>query len=248
MKTRYFAYTTAILAATALTSNAALTVLDSSSFASQYNGDEIFDGSTGANGWVPNGGATDANLSLSGGNVVVSITDNNGWVEHDNGATPWEAGTGSWTAEARAIVGATGSGGFVVWGALNGQRNIMTVRENSVTDLDGNVFDTNDNTGGFHNFRLAYDSEDGSYHYFRDGVQITPAGGIGKQADTSNTRLIFGDCCTNVGGSLLGGAGSEFQFEYLRYDNTGAFSPIPEPSTLSLLGLVAGIACFRRRR
>ena len=43
------------LAVSALSAQAALTTLDSSGFASQYNGNDIFDGTTAANGWVAAG-------------------------------------------------------------------------------------------------------------------------------------------------------------------------------------------------
>ncbi len=236
------------LAISALSAQAALTTLDSSGFASQYNGNDIFDGTNAANGWVAAGGATDDNLTLNGSNVISTLTATNGWIQHDNGSTPWENGSGSWTVEVRANISATGSGGFVIWGSLNGERDIMTIRENQITNLAGTVYNTETNAGGFHDFRLTYDAADDAYHYFRDGLQITPEGGIGQQGGTGNTRLIIGDCCTNVGGSILGGPGSSVEFEYIRYDNSGAFSPapVPEPS-ITLLGL-AGFAFFLRRR
>lgn len=237
------------LAVSALSAQAALTTLDSSGFASQYNGNDIFDGTNAANGWVAAGGATDDNLTLNGSNVISTLTATNGWIQHDNDSTPWENGSGSWTVEVRANISASaGSGGFVIWGALNGERDIMTIRENQVTNLAGTVYSTETNAGGFHDFRLTYDASDDTYHYFRDGLQITPDGGIGQQGGTGSTRLIVGDCCTNVGGSTLGGPGSSVEFEYIRYDNSGAFSPagVPEPST-ALLGL-AGFAFFLRRR
>ncbi|MDG2125809.1 MAG: PEP-CTERM sorting domain-containing protein [Verrucomicrobiales bacterium] len=238
------------LAASALTAQAALTTLDSSAFANTYNGDEIFDGAATINGWAAAGGATNANLTLNGSNVVSTLTDTNGWLQHDNGSTPWESGNGSWTVEVRANMSATGTGGLNIWGALNGERDIMTIRENQVSNLGGTVYNTESNTGAFHNFRLAYDAADDVYHYFRDGVQITPLGGVPQQGGTGSTRLIVGDCCTNAGGSTggaFGGPGSSVEFAYIRYDNTGAFSPIPEPSTTAFFGL-AGLAFLLRRR
>jgi flagellin-like hook-associated protein FlgL len=240
----------AVLAAATLPSSGALSVLDSSAFANRYNGDEIFDGTTTTNSWVATGGMSSADLSLNGTNVIQTLgaANNNGWLQHDSGATPWEQGVGSWTVDVRANISANaGAGGFVIWGSLNGSRDIMTIRENSVTSLGGTVYDSNDNVGGFHNFRLAYDSADNVYHYFRDGVQITPVAGVGQQSGTGNTRLIVGDCCTNIGGSGFGGNGTVVEYEYIRYDNTGAFSPIPEPSTAALFSL-AGLLFLRRRR
>ena len=199
----------ALLAGSAFTSSAALTVLDSSAFANKYNGDEVFDGTNAINGWVAAGGATDANLSLNGSNAVLTLTDTNGWLQHDNDATPWESGTGSWTVETRAKIAANSdAGGFVIWGALNGEREIMTIREASVANLGGTVYNSESNLEAFHTFRLAYDADDDVYHYFRDDSQITPLAGIGQQAGTGNTRLILGDCCTNAGGSTLGGPGT----------------------------------------
>lgn len=235
------------LAVSTLSAQAALTTLDSSSFANQFNGDDLFDGSNAANGWVAAGGATDANFTLNGSNVISTLTDTNGWLQHDNGSTPWETGSGSWTVEVRANISATGSGGFVIWGALNGERDIMTIRENQVTNLAGTVYSTETNAGGFHNFRLTYDAADDAYHYFRDGLQVTPDGGIGQQGGTGNTRLIVGDCCTGVGGAVLGGPGSSVEYAYIRYDNSGAFAPVPEPSTTAFFGL-AGLAFLLRRR
>lgn len=170
------------LAASALTAQAALTTLDSSAFANTYNGDEIFDGAATINGWAAAGGATNANLTLNGSNVVSTLTDTNGWLQHDNGSTPWESGNGSWTVEVRANMSATGTGGLNIWGALNGERDIMTIRENQVSNLGGTVYNTESNTGAFHNFRLAYDAAGDVYHYFRDGVQITPLGGVSSPA------------------------------------------------------------------
>lgn len=238
------------LAASALSAQAALTVLDSSGFANKYNGDEIFDGAATINGWAAAGGqGSDPTFVLNGSNVVATINNTNGWLQHDNGSTPWEGGVGSWTVEVRANMSATGTGGFNIWGALNGERDIMTIRENQVSNLGGTVYNAEPNTGAFHDFRLAYDSAEGVYHYFRDGVQITPLGGVPRQGTTGSTRLIIGDCCTNAGGSTtgFGGVGSSFEIAYVRYDNTGAFSPVPEPSTTAFFGL-AGLAFLLRRR
>ena len=238
------------IAASAVSAQAALTVLDSEAFANKYNGDQIFDGATTVNDWVAAGGSgSEPTFALNGANVVTTINNTNGWVQHDNGSTPWEQGSGSWTVEVRAKVSATGTGGFVIWGALNGERDIMTIRENQVSNLSGgSVFHTGSNTDGFHNFRMAYDAADDVYHYFRDGVQITPAAGIGQQAGTGSTRLIIGDCCTSAGGGILGGVGSSVEYAYVRYDNSGAFAPVPEPSTLALFGLAGLGLIFRRRR
>ena len=37
---------------------------------------------------------------------------------------------------------------------------------------DGTVYDTNDNTDGFHNFRVTYDQTADTYSIYRDGVEL----------------------------------------------------------------------------
>ncbi|WP_145247834.1 PEP-CTERM sorting domain-containing protein [Aeoliella mucimassa] len=199
----------------------------SSAFDNQYTGDQIFDGTAAINGWATAGGAEDDDLLLNGSNVTLTYDDTNGWLQQDTGSTPWELGSGSWTVEVRAKVGSTGTGngGFVIWAALNGNRDILTIRENAVMSFAGTVYESSSNTDAFHDFRLVYDASANAYHYFRDAVQLTPLVGVAPQATTGSTRLIFGDCCTSVAGSTFGGFGESFDIEYVRYDMTGAYSP-----------------------
>ncbi len=248
MKLNTLLLTTSLVTLTAVGANASLSVLSSSAFQNKFNGSDIFDGTNAINGWAGTGSPNDPGLALSGSNVSLNLTGTNGWIQHDNDATPWELGTGSWTVEVRAMVSSNaGAGGFTIWGALNGERNIMTIRESSVTDLAGNVFSVNNNVGEFHDFRLVYDGDDDAYHYFRDGSLITPAGGIDQQAGSGNTRLIIGDCCTGIAGETFGGPDTVVELEYVRYDNTGAFSPVPEPAS-SLLVMLGALALGLRRR
>jgi len=246
MKLNSLFLTTSLVALSVIGANATLSVLSSEAFENKYSGSDIFDGTNAINGWAGAGG--NAGLAQNGSNVSLNLTENNGWIQHDNDATPWESGTGSWSVEVRAMVSANGgAGGFTIWGALNGERNIMTVRESSVTDLAGNVFSVNNNVGEFHDFRLVYDGDDDAYHYFRDGEMITPIGGIGEQAGTGNTRLIIGDCCTSIGGAPFGGPDTVVELEYIRYDNSGVFAPVPEP-TSSVMLILGGMALILRRR
>ena len=137
---------------------------------------------------------------------------------------------------------------FVIWGSLNGERDIMTIRENQITNLAGTVYNTETNAGGFHDFRLTYDAADDAYHYFRDGLQITPEGGIGQQAGPGNTRLILVTAAPTLGAQSLAGQAARLNSNTFATTNSGAFSPapVPEPS-IALLGL-AGFAFFLRRR
>ena len=227
---------------------------DSNSFASQQNGDQIWDGASLQNDWVLNGGHTTAALSLSGSNLVFNADANNGWVEHDNGSTPWETATGKWTLEVSAKLVDNDpaiNDGFVLWGERDGNRGVLWIQANSVTDLDGaEIAGGLDNTDGFHTFRVAFDPTDdtaapgGTHHVWRDNVLISGAGVDINLAGGTNNRLIVGDCCTGIGNPV-----DQFEIEYIRYQPNMALAPVPEPSSiaLSLLGIF-GLFAARRHR
>jgi hypothetical protein len=107
--------------------------------------------------------------------------------------------------------------GIVIWGANGAERNILQVNTGNTQTLTGTVLDENDNTDAFHTFRLAFESQDGLYYVWRDGVLLTPDG-IAKQAGTGANRFIVGDCCSGIVMTTV-------DLGYIRYDTTGAFSP-----------------------
>ena len=110
------------------------------------------------------------------------------------------------------------------------ERNILQVNTGNTQTLTGTVLDENDNTDAFHTFRLAFESEDGLYYVWRDGVLLTPDG-IAMQAGTGANRFIVGDCCSGIPMSTV-------DLAYIRYDTTGAFSPgepAPEAPTISVV-------------
>lgn len=221
---------------------------DSSSFSNQYNGDQISDGTNTLNDWVLNGGNTAAALSLSGSNLVVSADANNGWVEHDNDSTAWESSAGNWTVEVNAKLNDTEvdvNDGFVIWGERDGNRGVLWIQDDSVTDINGNVIvDGVDNTDGFHTFRVAYDATDALHHVWRDGDLLSGAGVDINLAGGTSSRLIIGDCCTGIGNPV-----DQYELGYVRYQADQALSVVPEPNSASLavLGGLAILAIRRRR-
>jgi len=199
---------------------------------------DIYDGEALVNGWVNAGGAT--NFELSDGHLSLVSAANNGWLQHDNNESVWEKGVadgGSWTAEISVRLAADEGNGLVIWGANGVERNILQVNTGNTQTLTGTVLDENDNTDGFHTFRLAFESKDGLYYVWRDGVLLTPDG-IAKQAATGANRFIVGDCCSGIPMTTV-------DLAYIRYDTTGAFSPPPPKiTTLNSDGfeLIAGAA------
>jgi hypothetical protein len=192
---------------------------------------DIYDGEALANGWVNAGGET--NFELNDGYLSLVSAANNGWLQHDNDESAWEQGVadgGSWTAEISVRLANDEGNGLVIWGANGVERNILQVNTGNTQTLTGTVLDENDNTDAFHTFRLAFESEDGLYYVWRDGVLLTPDG-IAMQAGTGANRFIVGDCCSGIPMSTV-------DLAYIRYDTTGAFSPgepAPEAPTISVV-------------
>lgn len=207
--------------------------INSSTFDNLYNGNDIWDGASFQNLWNQAGGATTASLTTVGTTLQVLNDANNGWLEHDGGSTPWEAGTGSWTLEVSAKLTDTGAANdnFVLWTALGGQRLIINIQDDGVLyNTDGASLASGvDNTDVFHTFRIAYDSSATTFHVWRDDVALTGAGGVAPTTGTSNTRLIVGDCCTSIGNPI-----DQFEIDYVRYDMDGAFSPVADAGAVSL--------------
>jgi len=239
------------VALVAFCGNAAYAVIsaqkDSADFANQSNGDQIWDGTAYVGDWdgATASGGTTADYSLNGSNLAINQTTNNGWLQQDSGTSAWESlgPDDSWTAEMRVHV-LSAPGGVSLWGAQTGPgAGIITVNDNGVTPGAGVGLglSTADNTDGFHTFRLAYDSSEGDYSVWRDGLLLTDS--QGATLNTGLSRLIVGDCCSSYGGD-----GNVFEVEYVRYDVTGAFAPVPEPTTLAVVGLaLAGVLAVRRR-
>jgi len=196
---------------------------DSALFEVTKSGSEIFDGTELLGDWVNTGGVLD--FTLNGNVLTLGTTDTNGWIEHDSGATPWElgvAGGGSWTAEIRVRISNDFGNGIVIWAANGAQRAVMLIDDISVSILNGELLDGNDNTDGFHTFRVAFDAIEGVYFFWRDGVALNDVG-LPAQGATGNNRLIVGDCCSSVPMTTV-------DLEYVRYDTTGAWSPSGSPS------------------
>jgi hypothetical protein len=207
--------------------------VDSSTFANKYNGNDIFNGTAFNNQWEMSGGGTELDFSLNGTNMVHTETTANGWIQHDDGTTPWELGSGSWTVEVNAKLNDTNpdlNDGFVVWTDLNGDNQIVWLQGDSINLLDGTeLVGGIDNTDAFHTFRVAFDSSESTYHVFRDAVQVTPPAGIARRDGTANTRLLVGDCCTGIGNPI-----DQYEVAYIRYDMSGAFSPAPDQGEMAL--------------
>jgi len=238
--------------------------LDSASFASKYEGNVL---PTAAGlGFAlldPNaiaGGANDpASLGTSGGVDYLRIdTDNNArasdgfWYQVNGGpATTWnpdDNALGGYTVEFRAIIRAANSAQFGFGVAMIDQNtdglmqffNDKVIGPNDSAALGAVPTAANNDT--WHTFRIAsYSPNDTNagqiFRTWRDGVEI---GQLAQNTNFLGEILRFGDF-------VSGSAEVNVDIDYLRWDTTGAYAPVPEPSTA--MGLfAAGSGMLLRRR
>src|SRR5690606_18603852 len=92
----------------------------------------------------------------------------------------------------------------------------------------------------YHTYRIAYvpgpNGENGTYAAWIDGALI--ANTLGGITTTANHLLLGDTSNARHGGTTT--------WDYVRWDTTGAYAPIPEPASLAALAL-GGVLLGRRR-
>lgn len=228
---------------------------DSTEFTYQYNGSDIFDGTTTVSPWAIAGGLEDDDLSLNGSTLTITPLggadgdDNNGWIQQDGDTTPWETpGSGvveqnEWALEFALDLDdldLSVNDNITLWAEGGGNRQIIVIGADSVSTFGGTVLDMNDNTDGMHVFQLAFSALDatadasGTYQLYRDGVLI--GADLPRESGQGLSRLIIGDCCTSLGNPV-----DQYNIGYVR------FSAVPEPSSLGIL-MIGMLGLFGRVR
>ncbi|MCC6239683.1 MAG: PEP-CTERM sorting domain-containing protein [Phycisphaerales bacterium] len=101
----------------------------------------------------------------------------------------------------------------------------------------GSAYDTDDNTDGYHVFRMADDPTTNKLSIWRDGVLIADNVAPTTRNPALDKQLYFGD-----GGSQFNGSAS---IDYVRW-TAGAYAPVPEPGSVSMLAALAGLGLLRR--
>lgn len=203
---------------------AATDTRDSQGFASKFTGNEIWNGAY-TNGWSFNSNPA---LTLNPDNTLTFVNDNSDWLAGslstvDGGVTTWSTGNhGDWTLEVRLRFNNLPNG-IAFWLGASSDRIIVDVFDALTQDSGGGTFTTahGPNTNGqYHTYRFANDSVNNRYHVWRNGVELTPGGGVTYDAINDDDRLIIGD---RTGGTFADNF--DITIDYIRYDQTGAYAP-----------------------
>ena len=248
------------------------TTLDSSLFNNKYEGDAVpvynNNGTTTPAYFV---GSTFNSGPTSDGNILTYLTadsSNGGFFESTSNV--WNVGSANgvtdangWTIEARIKIGndatpEAADGSFQIFGRDNGartssgRRTAIKIGRSKLTwsassGSQNTLLDSSDNTDGFHVFRVAQEPGSNVGHFWRDGIELGSTSGQGYGSNESAT-LAAGDMFWASGSSGL--FGSTIDVDYFRFDTTGAYAPVPEPSGVALAWvtlLVAGSMIGRRQ-
>jgi len=214
---------------------------DSQDFAHQFNGSEIWNSSF-INGWSEdngsgvtkslNGSVLSYNHSLS---TIASVLNGTG-SSADGLNTNWAtANDGDWSCEFKLRFNAIPNG-FALWFGTGSQRIIVEIFADRTQDTAANSFNVahNNNDGAYHRFRIAHDSANALYYVWRDGALLNPAG-AGYDAPASDNRLLLGDYTKNSFGDYF-----DVDIDWVRYDQSGAFTPVSEPNPAALYAWYRG--------
>lgn len=195
----------------------------SADFNHKYEGDYPVPNYT-QNGAFSTSPSSDGNVltfanAASGGGYFESID----WPAVDNNT--------GWTLEWRAQIlddAAEGQGTFQVavgdgvgYRAFRENKNSYTTRFPTDATLD-----SSSNTDTFHIYRVAREPGSADWLVWRDGISLGP---VTQSANAGGAEFLdIGSGATNIGGPTV-------KLDYFRFDTTGAYAPVPEPSSLLLL-------------
>jgi hypothetical protein len=116
----------------------------------------------------------------------------------------------------------------LTWGILGQQQTLITGLDNSST---------------FHTYRIAQAAYSDTFSVWRDGVQVA------SELTTGYAGNIGGNGWLGAFGAYSGGTRGPTQIDYIRIDGSGAYAPVPEPSSIAILVSAAmGLLAYAWRK
>lgn len=187
--------------------------------------------------------------SINGDGTFDMVTPDSAFpaLQHNAANNDFSSSTG-WTWETRFQINSANDSNRGVWEILirdNDSGSLVSSRIHFLAtglDRDTAGFGVDpeiafDFTDGFHTVRAAVDSNNLTSVWIDGNLVIDEL--VSANFNASEFSRIG-----RWGGQTRGG---DATIDYIRFDTTGAYAPVPEPGSLALLGL-GGLALLRRRR
>ena len=218
----------------------ALTIRDSGDFVSTIDQIEGDVDPVTLGDWTADLGDFAGQLTINGDGTFTVMTDTDAW---DRWANFGEITSAGWTVETRLRVDVASTGTDKgVFDILTRDGSTLSpwifIRADGIGSRGGGIHNLldKDMTDDFHVIRIVADSAEGNTLWV-DGVSI---GGFGNDGNYPSAIFLG----RNGGNTVDNGTTT---IDYIRFDTTGGYAPVPEPATVFLLAL-GGFAAARRRR
>jgi hypothetical protein len=228
--------TTMLLLSCNSDSMAALIAKSSSTFSHKYEGQYPVPDYT-QSGAFTSGPSSDGDiLTVATPNVGGGYFSSSLWAGAVDNAT-------GWTLEWRALLlddAAEPAGGAFQFAIGDGLGYRAFRLHKNFTDTrfpTDQILDSNSNTDAYHTMRVAREPGSADWLVWRDGVSL---GTVAQSVINGTKFLDIGDGSSGVGGPTV-------KVDFVRFDNTGAYAPVPEPATWMVLGVGTVILLSTRK-
>ena len=198
---------------------------DSSGFASRFNGNQIYDGSSYVNGWSDDQVAESLNEDGSvnfANTTTASDAYVNGTASNSSGSLWTDGNSGDWTLELRVRFNNI-ENGYALWLGVGTDLILPEIYPDSTIVGGNNVAHSSNEDGEFHLYRVVHDSAAHVYYLWRDGVLLAPLTGASIESTLNKNRMLLGDYTSRDFGDYF-----DVDIDYVRYDQSGAYPPVKE--------------------